>query len=108
MRESIGMHALQRDSNSSLRSSPSVEKRIHLLRSDVMFYDQVNSVNNMSMSTDPKRTWRSLQIDKFHKYVEDSSLSFSPYGITIDGRLALYLFYIIATLVFTVYVEILF
>ncbi|GMI12351.1 hypothetical protein TrVE_jg7516 [Triparma verrucosa] len=86
----------------------SVEKRIHLLRSDVMFYDQVNSVNNMSMRTDPKRTWRSLQIDKFHKYVEDSSLSFSPYGITIDGRLALYLFYIIATLVFTVYVEVLF
>ena len=98
------MHALQRDSNSSLRSSASVEKRIHLLRSDVMFYDQVNSVNNMSMSTDPKRTWRSLQIDKFHKYVEDSSLSFSPYGITIDGRLL----YIIATLVFTVYVEVLF
>lgn len=73
-----------------------------------MFYDQVNSMNNISLSVDPKRTWRSLQIDKFHKYVEDSSLSFSPYGIPIDGRLALYLFYIIATLGFTVYVEELF
>lgn len=38
----------------------------------------------------------------------ESELGFRPYGIVVDGRLALYMFYILATLAFTFYVEVLF
>ena len=42
------------------------------------------------------------------RYVAESELAFHPYGIVVDGRLGLYMFYIIATLAFTFYVEVLF
>jgi len=41
-------------------------------------------------------------------YVDKNDMTYRPYGIANDGKLALSLFYILGTLAFTFYVEFMF
>jgi hypothetical protein len=69
-----------------------VTAALHKLRNDAMVSDAID-----------KKEARKLNV--FFEYVKDTPIGFMPYGITVDGRLAVTVFYVLSTLAFTAAIE---
>jgi len=85
---------------SSLREIPVA---LHFIRNDILLHELTNTMEGRK-----GKGATFAQLVAHSNYVEQSDLAFKPYSIAIDGKLALYLSYIVATLAFTFYIEFMF